>query len=96
MIITLQEDPVTGELILPLPDELMKDAGWEIGDVIQWKDLGDGSWSMVKIPQQLELLPLDDISEAVAQLWEQVDSLKQENKILKHKLELMRDQIIGD
>ena len=95
MIITLEEDPITGELILPLPDELMKDAGWDIGDTIQWKDLGDGSWSMTKIPTQLDL-PLDDVSEAVAQLWEQVDLLKQENKILKQKLQLMRDQIIGD
>ena len=35
-IITLEEDPETGDLIMPLPQELLKDNGWEIGDTLEW------------------------------------------------------------
>ena len=92
MIIQLEEDPITGELILPLPDQLMKEAGWEIGDTIQWKDLGNGSWSMSKV----ENTQLDPISEAVAQLWEQVEILKAENSKLRKELFDFKVSLIGD
>jgi hypothetical protein len=45
---TLQEDPETGDLILPLPDEVMESNGFEIGDVLKWKDNKDGSFSITK------------------------------------------------
>lgn len=35
-IIELEEDPVTGELIMPLPNELIASQGWAIGDVLEW------------------------------------------------------------
>lgn len=35
-IITLEEDPETGDLIMPLPKELLEDNGWEIGDTLCW------------------------------------------------------------
>lgn len=35
-IITLEEDPETGDLVMPLPNELLKDNGWEIGDTLEW------------------------------------------------------------
>ena len=35
-IVTLEEDPETGDLIMPLPDGLMETQGWEIGDVLEW------------------------------------------------------------
>jgi hypothetical protein len=34
----LQKDPDTGDLILPLPDEVMESNGYKIGDVLNWKD----------------------------------------------------------
>ena len=46
--ITLEEDPETGDLILPLPQELLDDAGWGEGDVLNWRDNKDGSWSLTK------------------------------------------------
>jgi hypothetical protein len=46
--ITLEEDPETGDLILPLPQELLDDAGWAEGDVLNWEDNKDGSWSLTK------------------------------------------------
>ena len=47
-IATLQEDSETGDLVLPLPDELMKSQGFEIGDILKWKDNKDGSFSLRK------------------------------------------------
>jgi hypothetical protein len=47
-VATLQEDPETGDLILPLPDDLMKSQGFEIGDILKWKDNKDGSFSLRK------------------------------------------------
>lgn len=35
-IITLEEDPETGDLVLPLSDEIMQAAGLEIGDELTW------------------------------------------------------------
>ena len=47
-VATLQEDPKTGDLILPLPDDLMKSQGFSIGDILKWKDNKDGSFSITK------------------------------------------------
>ena len=35
-IITLEEDPETGDLVMPLPDALLKEIGWQIGDELEW------------------------------------------------------------
>lgn len=35
-IITLEEDPETGDLVLPLSDDIMQAAGLEIGDELTW------------------------------------------------------------
>lgn len=47
-IVTLEEDPETGELILPLNEDILDDAGWVTGDIIEWIDNKDGSWTMRK------------------------------------------------
>ena len=38
----------TGDLIMPLPQDLLDSAGWKEGDVLEWKDLGNGTWSLTK------------------------------------------------
>lgn len=35
-IVELEEDPETRDLIMPLPMELLKAQGWEIGDTLVW------------------------------------------------------------
>lgn len=35
-VVALEEDPETGDLIMPLPPELLKSQGWEIGDTLVW------------------------------------------------------------
>ena len=46
--IDLEEDPETGDIILPLPPELLAEAGWKEGDDLVWTDNGDGSFTMTK------------------------------------------------
>ena len=47
-IVTLETDPETGDLVLPLPEKLMEETGWKTGDTLDWKDNGDGTFSMTK------------------------------------------------
>jgi len=46
--IDVQEDPESGELFLQIPDEALQIAGWDVGDVIEWNDNQDGTWSLIK------------------------------------------------
>lgn len=47
--ITAEEDPVTGEIVLPLPQEMLDLQGWKEGDELEWTDNGDGSWTLTKV-----------------------------------------------
>jgi hypothetical protein len=46
--ITVEEDPETGETILPLPEDMLKLQGWKEGDTLTWTDNNDGSWALSK------------------------------------------------
>ena len=46
--IELQDDPETGDLILPFPEDMLEETGWKEGDVLDWKDNQNGSWSLTK------------------------------------------------
>jgi hypothetical protein len=46
--ITVEEDKETGELILPLPQELLDLQGWRPGDTLKWTDNGNDSWTLSK------------------------------------------------
>jgi len=61
-IINVEKDE-NGDFILPLGDEICKEAGWEIGDTLDWKDLGDGSWSLSKVEKvETELVMVECVS----------------------------------
>lgn len=45
-IIELDRDPKTGDVILPLTDEQLKELGWEIGDTLEWIDNHNGTWTI--------------------------------------------------
>ena len=47
-VATLQEDPETGDMILPLPEDVMESSGFSVGDVLKWKDNKDGTFSITK------------------------------------------------
>jgi hypothetical protein len=46
--LTIEQDPETGELVLPFTDEILAELGWKEGDVLEWVDNKDGSWGLVK------------------------------------------------
>jgi hypothetical protein len=47
--VTLQEDEETGDLILPIPQELLDEMGWKEGTVLDFIDNGNGSFSLKKL-----------------------------------------------
>lgn len=47
--VTVEEDKESGELILPLPSDLLLMQGWEEGDTLEWIDNNDGSWRLQKV-----------------------------------------------
>jgi bifunctional DNA-binding transcriptional regulator/antitoxin component of YhaV-PrlF toxin-antitoxin module len=46
--LTVEEDPATGDGILTFPEDLLEQAGWKEGDVLEWIDLSNGSWQLKK------------------------------------------------
>lgn len=46
-VVTVVEDD-NGDLILPFPDDILNEVGWEEGDTLDWKDNKDGSFSLSK------------------------------------------------
>jgi hypothetical protein len=46
--VTVEEDPETGDAILPFPPELLEQTGWKEGDSLLWIDNHDGTWRLVK------------------------------------------------
>lgn len=52
--LTVDIDSKTNELIIPIPDDCIDQIGWEIGDVLVWEKLNNGSWSIRKKEQQKE------------------------------------------
>jgi hypothetical protein len=46
--VELQDDPETGDLILPFPEDMLKETGWKEGDELIWTDNKNGSWSLAK------------------------------------------------
>jgi hypothetical protein len=47
--VTVEEDAETGDLILPLPVDLLKLQGWVEGDTLEWIDNEDGTWCIQKV-----------------------------------------------
>lgn len=46
--LNVEEDPETGDCILPFPPDLLEQAGWKEGDNLIWVDNEDGTWSLIK------------------------------------------------
>jgi bifunctional DNA-binding transcriptional regulator/antitoxin component of YhaV-PrlF toxin-antitoxin module len=50
--LTVEQDPESGDLVLPFPQDFLDEAGWKEGDTLEWIDNQDGSWSLVKKKQK--------------------------------------------
>lgn len=63
-VVTLVEDGDTGDLILPLGEEIMEEVGWEVGDTLEWIDNKDGSFTIMKKQEvETELVLVECISQ---------------------------------
>lgn len=47
-IVTVQEDPETGDLILPFPEGMLEQMGWNIGDTLNWETKDNESFYISK------------------------------------------------
>lgn len=56
--VTLEEDPETGDLVMPFPPDALAQVGWDFGDTLIWEDLGNGSWSLSK----KDIKPVNEVS----------------------------------
>lgn len=49
-IVTLEEaDDGSGDLVMPLPQEMLDLQGWKEGDTLDWKEDTKGSWTLTKV-----------------------------------------------
>jgi len=46
MIVTLEQDPESGELIMPIPTDILSQMGWIEGTELFWIDNEDGTYSL--------------------------------------------------
>jgi NTP pyrophosphatase (non-canonical NTP hydrolase) len=74
-VLDVEEDPETGDGILTFPPDLLDAAGWKEGDVLNWKDNGDGSWTLSK--KMLQLVMDDQTKEVMSILQEECAEVTQ-------------------
>ena len=60
-IINIEEDE-NGELYLPLNQDILDLTKWKEGDIIEWLDNKDGSWTM-KLKEDMEWVLVDTVSQ---------------------------------
>jgi hypothetical protein len=54
--VTLEEaEDGSGDLVMPLPQDFLDQQGWQEGDVLDWTDNLDGSWSLSKLDNPTNL-----------------------------------------
>lgn len=46
--VRLEKDDESEDLILPLPNELLEEMGWKVGDDLEWLDNKNGTFSLAK------------------------------------------------
>jgi hypothetical protein len=47
-IVTLEEDPETGDLVMPIPQEALDANGWRIGDTLTWNIDNEGTATLTR------------------------------------------------
>jgi hypothetical protein len=47
-VITLQTDPETGDLVIPLTQEILEQSGFDVGDVLTWAEAEPGVFTVSK------------------------------------------------
>jgi len=50
--VMVTETDEKGQFILPLPNELIRLLNWHVGDVVEWKELPGGAWSVRRLDNE--------------------------------------------
>jgi bifunctional DNA-binding transcriptional regulator/antitoxin component of YhaV-PrlF toxin-antitoxin module len=53
--LTVEEDPETGDLMLPFTEEILKTVGWKEGDTLTWTVKTNGSIILSKKEDENEI-----------------------------------------
>jgi adenosyl cobinamide kinase/adenosyl cobinamide phosphate guanylyltransferase len=96
-IVTVVTDPETGELILPLDNEIFDETGWEIGDTLEWIDQKDGSWLLRK--QEKEWVLVECVSTFRQRYMVQVPKGKKEwamDTVVMHEAKEFSQEHLGE
>jgi hypothetical protein len=49
--VIIEEDQESGDLVLPFPQDMLDEVGWNPGDNLKWVDRGDGTWEIRKVEE---------------------------------------------
>ena len=74
--VTTEQDPATGDLILPLPEDLLAMQGWKTGDTLEWEEQADGSWHISKKESTMKEKDRFDLEQEIMQCWNVVEDLR--------------------
>ena len=47
-IVTLEQDPETGDLVMPIPEEALDANKWQIGDTLTWNIDDEGTVTLAR------------------------------------------------
>ena len=74
--VTTEEDPETGDLILPLPPDLLEMQGWRTGDTLNLEEQADGAWHITKKENTVKEKDRFDLEQEIMQCWNIVEDLR--------------------
>jgi hypothetical protein len=72
----VEQDPATGDLILPLPEDLLDLQGWKTGDTLSWDEGQDGAWILSKKENEVKTKDRFDFEQEIMQCWNVVEDLR--------------------
>lgn len=52
--VQVEEDPETGQLMLPFPVDLLNQMGWSEGTELFWEDNGDKSFTLTPVKKTVD------------------------------------------
>lgn len=58
----VEVDPETGDHYITLNDEILEGSGFKIGDTLDWRDLGDGTWALTKKAEEMKTYLVETVS----------------------------------
>lgn len=47
-VVNVEYDDTTDDYYIQFTDEMLAVAGWQVGDVLEWRDNWDGTWTLTK------------------------------------------------